>query len=58
VREAYDLLAAIFGWFTEGFLTKDPREAKAQLCELTPLAIAEPLAITHLPDSIGGGAWT
>jgi hypothetical protein len=34
VRETYDLLAAIYGWFTEGFLTKDPREAKAQLCQL------------------------
>jgi hypothetical protein len=34
VREAYDLLAPIYGWFTEGFGTKDLKEAKALLEEL------------------------
>jgi predicted ATPase len=29
--EAYDLLAPIYGWFTEGFDTADLREAKALL---------------------------
>jgi predicted ATPase len=34
VREAHDLLALIYGWFTEGFDTKDLSEAKALLAEL------------------------
>jgi class 3 adenylate cyclase/tetratricopeptide (TPR) repeat protein len=34
VREAYDLLAPIYGWFTEGFDTLDLKEAKALLHEL------------------------
>jgi predicted ATPase len=29
--EAYDLLAPIYGWFTEGFDTADLREARALL---------------------------
>jgi len=32
--EARDLLAPVFGWFTEGFDTPDLREAKALLDEL------------------------
>jgi predicted ATPase len=32
--EAHDLLAAIYGWFTEGFGTPDLKEAKAVLDEL------------------------
>ena len=32
--EARDLLAPIYGWFTEGFGTSDLREAKALLDEL------------------------
>ena len=34
VSEAYELLAPIHGWFTEGFGTKDLREARALLDEL------------------------
>ncbi len=34
VGEAHDLLAPVYGWFTEGFGTKDLREAKALLNEL------------------------
>jgi DNA-binding winged helix-turn-helix (wHTH) protein/predicted ATPase len=30
-REAYDMLAAVYHWFTEGFDTKDLQEAKALL---------------------------
>jgi predicted ATPase len=30
-REAHELLAPIYGWFTEGFDTPDLREAKALL---------------------------
>jgi predicted ATPase len=33
--EARDLLAPIYGWFTEGFDTRDLVEAKALLDELT-----------------------
>jgi DNA-binding winged helix-turn-helix (wHTH) protein/predicted ATPase len=33
-REAHQLLSAIYGWFTEGFDTKDLQEAKALLDEL------------------------
>jgi predicted ATPase len=38
--EARDLLAPIYGWFTEGFDTADLKEAKALLDELTEPAIA------------------
>jgi hypothetical protein len=34
-KEAHDLLAEIYGWFTEGFDTKDLQEAKTLLEELT-----------------------
>jgi len=33
--EAYDLLAPVYGWFTEGFDTADLKESKALLDELT-----------------------
>lgn len=33
-QEAYDLLAPVYGWFTEGFDTADLQEAKALLNEL------------------------
>ena len=32
--EARDLLAPVYGWFTEGFNTQDLKEAKALLDEL------------------------
>jgi predicted ATPase len=32
--KAHDLLAPIYGWFTEGFATLDLKEAKALLGEL------------------------
>jgi predicted ATPase len=32
--EAYELLAPIYGWFTEGFDTPDLQEAKALLAAL------------------------
>jgi predicted ATPase len=34
VREAHELLASVYGWFTEGFATKDPKEANTLLDEL------------------------
>ena len=33
-QDAYDLLAPVYGWFTEGFDTADLQEAKALLDEL------------------------
>jgi len=33
--EARDLLAPVYGWFTEGFGTPDLKEAKSLLGELT-----------------------
>ena len=33
--EAHQMLSEIYGWFTEGFDTKDLQEAKALLKELT-----------------------
>jgi predicted ATPase len=33
-KEAHDLLAPVYGWFTEGFDTKDLKDAKALLEEL------------------------
>ena len=32
--EARELLAPVYGWFTEGFDTRDLKEAKAMLQEL------------------------
>jgi hypothetical protein len=34
VQQARELLAPVFGWFTEGFDTRDLKEAKALLGEL------------------------
>ena len=34
--EALELLASVYGWFTEGFDTRDLKEAKALLGELSP----------------------
>ena len=34
-QQARDLLAPVYGWFTEGFDTLDLKEAKALLDELT-----------------------
>ena len=33
-KESHDLLAPVYEWFTEGFDTKDLKEAKALLKEL------------------------
>ncbi|MBV8133872.1 MAG: AAA family ATPase [Alphaproteobacteria bacterium] len=39
--EARDLLAPVYGWFTEGFATPDLKEARALLDELAALASAD-----------------
>ena len=33
-QQAHDLLAPVYGWFTEGFDTPDLKEAKALIDEL------------------------
>jgi predicted ATPase len=43
VGEAYDLLAPVYGWFTEGFGTKDLKEAKALLEELEAACVPAPV---------------
>jgi predicted ATPase len=45
-KEAYDLLAPTYAWFTEGFGTKDLKEAKALLEELAASEGAAPLPAT------------
>jgi predicted ATPase len=35
-QQARELLAPVYGWFTEGFDTRDLKEAKALLEELAP----------------------
>ena len=37
LRDAYELLAPVYGWFTEGFDTKDLKDARALLDELALL---------------------
>jgi predicted ATPase len=44
VREACDLLAPVYGWFTEGFGTKDLKDAKALLDELADTPALPPRA--------------
>ena len=53
ITEAYDLLAPIYGWFTEGFETKDLKEAKALLQKLGESARHEPddSAVTDSPTT-------
>jgi predicted ATPase len=43
-REAHDLLASVYAWFTEGFATKDLKDAKALLQELEATGALEPVA--------------
>jgi predicted ATPase len=43
-NEARELLAPVYGWFTEGFGTKDLQEANALLEELADTPAVEPVA--------------
>ena len=49
--EARELLAPVYGWFTEGFDTRDLKEAKALLEELAACA-RRPLERLHLADYV------
>ena len=39
VQQARELLAPVYGWFTEGFDTRDLKEAKALLEELASITV-------------------
>ena len=45
--EARDLLAPVYGWFTEGFDTLDPKEAKALLDRVARLTKTFETASQH-----------
>jgi predicted ATPase len=42
VQQARELLAPVYGWFTEGFDTRDLKEAKALLNALSPPRVTFP----------------
>ncbi len=42
VGAAYELLAPVYGWFTEGFATQDLKQAKALLDELADASASQP----------------
>jgi len=50
-NEAHQLLAELYDWFTEGFDTKDLREAKSLLTTLSRQSVPEPT----LPEMAGQG---
>ena len=54
VSEARELLAPVYGWFTEGFETRDLKEAKALLEELAKLHYKKPDILRRLFRSGGG----
>jgi predicted ATPase/class 3 adenylate cyclase len=55
-REAHDLLAPVYGWFTEGFGTKDLKDAKALLDGLTDtLALPASGGLAAASAGAGGG---
>jgi predicted ATPase len=49
VGEAHDLLAPIYGWFTEGFGTQDLIDAKALLDELRAAVGRKAVAVAAEP---------
>ena len=55
VQQARELLASVYGWFTEGFDTRDLKDAKALLEELTNPAQDCSLAARPLvPSNLDG----
>ena len=53
-QQARDLLAPVYGWFTEGFDTIDLKEVKALLEELAKLHYKKPDILRRLFRSGGG----
>jgi hypothetical protein len=54
VSEARELLAPVYGWFTEGFDTRDPKEANS--AQFVRLGIV-PLPISAKEHMTRGRAW-
>ena len=52
--EAYDLLAPIYGWFTEGFDTADLQEAKTLLEALSCNQGLQPRLVSATPERVAG----
>jgi predicted ATPase len=50
-QDAYNLLASVYGWFTEGFDTADLIAAKALLDELADGRTTDPFGLTKLSPS-------
>ena len=50
VQQARELLAPVYEWFTEGFETRDLKEAKALLEELAALPLLDEHASCFLSD--------
>jgi predicted ATPase len=50
-REARDLLAPVYGWFTEGFDTPDLTEAKALLAALSSTPVGSRAGPQHQPNT-------
>ena len=53
-EEARELLAPVYGWFTEGFDTRDLKEAKALLDELASWGCGIRVRRTPCPKSFAG----
>ena len=54
--EARDLLAPVYGWFTEGFDTPDLKEAKALVDDLAPeFNSSMPMSTAPRASGSGGG---
>jgi hypothetical protein len=51
VQQARELLAPVYGWFTEGFDTRDLKEAKALLGD------QHQSRMKHVPYKEGGMSW-
>jgi hypothetical protein len=47
VTRPRELLAPVYGWFTEGFDTRDLKEAKALLNELARVSLSDHLATSE-----------
>ena len=55
IAEAYDVLAPVYNWFTEGFDTADLKDAKALLEELSLVRFSSSISLTKIfPGAVFG----